>query len=124
MVANVGNVQNELSRERPLNREVPGFHIGIFEVLVDLKEVGVFEHHRRRGAAGTGDYAIQGNHGLDDGGKTLLESCRSYAVSQHRGAKAGDCGIEGIVRANREIVGVTIVRERRKADAEPRADNG
>src|SRR5258708_39559487 len=35
VVANVGDIENELSRERLLNREIPGFHIGILEILVD-----------------------------------------------------------------------------------------
>src|SRR5579859_2945225 len=42
VIADVGDVQNELSRERLLNGEVPGLHIGVFEVLIHDKEIGVF----------------------------------------------------------------------------------
>src|SRR5256884_2389007 len=80
------------------------------------KEVGFVEHYRRSGTARARDDTIRRNYGLDDGGKTILESCRSYAISKYCGAKTGDCGIEGIVRADRKIVGVAVVWEGRSEE--------
>jgi len=46
----------------------------VFEILIHHKKVGVFEHHRSPPGCWHWCDAIRRNHGLDDGGETILES--------------------------------------------------
>jgi len=58
--------------------------------------------------------------GQAERGETVLESGRSYTIGQHCRTVGGNRRIERYVRPYREIVGVTVIRERRVTNANPR----
>src|SRR5437763_15643970 len=105
MIADIGNIEYQVPRQRALDGEVPTLDIGLAEMRVDDEVGGI--------RIGVGNNSVGWNNGCREGREPGLE-CRELSVWQHGGAEAA-IAAEGVVLLHGVIVGVGVVRERSEA---------
>ena len=70
------------------------------------------------------DDSAGGNRNRHRRREACLESGHGYAIAKNGGAVSGPHGLIAVVGANRVVVGVGVIHERRVADAESAAEDG